>query len=704
MEKVELGYSGKNIPVPSNNVYLQILISKVERFAHNLRWKALFFLKPTAKPKSKQTFGFKSTAPAPGVPELKQFEIELADLIENIKFGRKPNLFQQKLKEDERNIKSETRAHVKADKSTNYYKMEAENYNKLLESEIHKEYKKASQNEVKNVEKGQKKIVVQLDLQDRVFATTQRQAFATLKDHKEQFPNNPKVRLINPSKPEVGRIAKQILEKINTTVRNKTKLKQWKNTTAVINWFKRIERKPNNKFIKFDVVAFYPSITLELLINAIHWAQQFVDISEEEIEIILEAKNSLLFKDGTPWVKKGGSFFDVGQGSYDGAESCELVGLYILSELDKIERLNVGIYRDDGLATTSASPRQVEVLKKKICAIFTKHGLSTTAEANMKVVDFLDVIFDLEHETYRPYIKPNNTPLYVDKSSNHPPNVLSNIPAGVNKRLSSISSDEKMFNMAAPLYQEALTKSGYEYQLKFDPNAAEPSKNKRNRKRNVLWFNPPFNSSVRTNIGAEFLKLIDKCFPKNHPLHKIVNRNTVKVSYSCTPNMENIISGRNAKILAKPEPEKRACSCPATKTCPLDGKCLTDNLVYHATVTEENQIVRNYTGLTSTTFKKRLGVHTQTFNDPTVSQTSLSKHIWELKKKNIEYTLKWRLVDRAKPFSPVTGICALCIREKFYIMFRPNQADLNSRNEMFNNCRHKQSQLLVEKERKRKPG
>ena len=288
MEKVDLGYSAKNIPVPSNNVYLQIMISKAERFIHNFRWKALFFLKPAAKPKSKQTFGFKSTAPAPGVPELKQFENELADLIENIQFGRKPNPFQQKLKADERNIKTETRAHIDDDKCTNYYKMEGESYTRLLEAEIQKEYKKASPNEVKNVENGQRKIVVQLDLQDRVFATTRRQAFATLKDHEEQFPNHPKVRLINPSKPEIGRIAKQILEKINTAVRNKTGLKQWKNTTAVINWFKQITRKPNNKFIKFDVVAFYPSITLELLKNAIRWAQQFVDISEEEIEIILD--------------------------------------------------------------------------------------------------------------------------------------------------------------------------------------------------------------------------------------------------------------------------------------------------------------------------------------------------------------------------------------------------------------------------------
>ena len=139
-----------------------------------------------------------------------------------------------------------------------------------------------------------------------------------------------------------------------------------------------------------------------------------------------------------PWAKKGDSFFDIGQGSFDGAESSELIGLFILAELSKIERLNVGIYRDDGLATTPASPRQVEIIKKRIVAIFSKHSLGTTSEANLKTVDFLDVVFDLENESYRPFIKPNNTPLYVQKLSNHPPSVTKNIPAGVNKRVCSI--------------------------------------------------------------------------------------------------------------------------------------------------------------------------------------------------------------------------------------------------------------------------
>ena len=127
--------------------------------------------------------------------------------------------------------------------------------------------------------------------------------------------------------------------------------------------------------------------------DAINWAQQFVYISVEEENIIIQAKNSLLFKDGNIWAKKGPIFFDIGQGSYDGAESCELVGLFILAQLQKIGNLNVGIYRDDGLASSPASPRQVDILKKKIAAVFNQHGQGITVEANIKLVDFLDVIF-----------------------------------------------------------------------------------------------------------------------------------------------------------------------------------------------------------------------------------------------------------------------------------------------------------------------
>ena len=150
--------------------------------------------------------------------------------------------------------------------------------------------------------------------------------------------------------------------------------------------------------------------------------------------------------------------------------------------------------------------------------IFKKFNLNITSEANSKRVDFLDVIFDLGEETYEPYNKPQNVPQYVLRLSNHPPAVINNIPANVNKRLSSISSSEQMFNKAKPLFQQAIEKSGYNYQLKFEPKPDKPPHRKKNRKRNILWFNPPFNYTVTTNVAKEFLSLIDQCFPKGNPL------------------------------------------------------------------------------------------------------------------------------------------------------------------------------------------
>ena len=124
-----------------------------------------------------------------------------------------------------------------------------------------------------------------------------------------------------------------------------------------------------------------------------------------------------------------------------------------------------------------------------------------------------------------------------------------------------------MFQTAAPLYQEAINKSGHNYTLKHDPSAhiRTTKKKNRSRKRNILWFNPPYNHTVTTNVGREFLALLDKCFPPGNPLRKIFNRKTVKVSYSTMPNMAKIISWKNQKVLSKSAKDKKTCSCPKEK-------------------------------------------------------------------------------------------------------------------------------------------
>ena len=79
-----------------------------------------------------------------------------------------------------------------------------EDYNQWLEDNIHNEYEIAEPEAVDNAVAEQRGIVQKLDLKERVFATLKRDAYITVKDHKENFQNNPKFRLISPSKPEIN--------------------------------------------------------------------------------------------------------------------------------------------------------------------------------------------------------------------------------------------------------------------------------------------------------------------------------------------------------------------------------------------------------------------------------------------------------------------------------------------------------------------
>ena len=145
---------------------------------------------------------------------------------------------------------------------------------------------------------------------------------------------------------------------------------------------------------------------------------------------------------------------------------------------------------------------------------------------------------DLPIGQYKPYMKPNNRPLYIHKESNHPRSIIKNIPENINKRLTAISSNETGFKKAAPIYQEALQRSGYTYELKYQSSTNiskhQNTKEERKRHRNITWFNPPYYKQVSTNIGRQFLTLIETCFPPENKLHNIIDRNTIKISYSCT--------------------------------------------------------------------------------------------------------------------------------------------------------------------------
>ena len=88
-------------------------------------------------------------------------------------------------------------------------------------------------------------------------------------------------------------------------------------------------------------------------------------------------------------------------------------------------------------------------------------------QCNLKLVDYLDVTFNLADSSYRPFNKANNEINYIHKQSNHPPSIIKHLPLSVKKCLRKLSSNEKILNDFIPVYQEALIKADYNHKLTY---------------------------------------------------------------------------------------------------------------------------------------------------------------------------------------------------------------------------------------------
>ena len=154
----------------------------------------------------------------------------------------------------------------------------------------------------------------------------------------------------------------------------------------------------------------------------------------------------------------------------------------------------------------------------------------------------------------------------------------------INKRLCELSCNKDEFDKAKLLYEKSLPECGYKTSMSY---AQIEVKTNKNRSRNIIWFNPPFSQNVKTNIGKIFLKLIEKRFPNHHPLHKIFNLNTIKLTCSCMSNMSSFIKQDNRNILSSsPNNEERSCNC---RNFLLTGSCLKTWIVYRADVIKQNE-------------------------------------------------------------------------------------------------------------------
>ena len=161
------------------------------------------------------------------------------------------------------------------------------------------------------------------------------------------------------------------------------------------------------------------------------------------------------------------------------------------------------------------------------------------------------------------------------------------------------------------------------------------NKSKPKRKLKIILFNPPLFKCEQTNIGKITLQLLSNHFPKNYNMHKICDKNTVKLSYGFTKSIGLMISGHNWKILNQIV-QSDGCNGRVKSECPLNGDHLTPKIIYRADVSNVGNIDKNfYLGLADTPFKRKYRSHIRSFKHQKYkNSTVFTKYIWQLKLSN----------------------------------------------------------------------
>ena len=167
----------------------------------------------------------------------------------------------------------------------------------MITNTVTKDYKHAYEIEVINVNKESLYLLIANEpgLEKRVEILSRGVAFITVKDHKSNFPSRVDVRLLNPSKSQIGKISKIKLQEINSNIRSITKLNQLQSSQDAISWFKSLKYKKQRYFLMFDIKSYYPSIKRDLLKKTFNWARTIMKISKADENLVFMARRSFLF-------------------------------------------------------------------------------------------------------------------------------------------------------------------------------------------------------------------------------------------------------------------------------------------------------------------------------------------------------------------------------------------------------------------------
>ena len=215
-------------------------------------------------------------------------------------------------------------------------------------------------------------------------------------------------------------------------------------------------------FTVFDIQEFYPSTNEKLLNKAVLVAQTYTDINQNDMEkeVIFHCRRPLLFHDNEPCIERNSNRdSDVTMESYNGAEVCELAGLFMLNELSKkFDKDNIELYRDDGLSVSYYhNGHQNDKVWRKMIYIFKRHHLSLGIKSNLNL-DYLNITFDLTKGLFKRYNKTNSIPRYVNGKSDHPLSILKEVLKSLSKCISSNSCSKHVLNAAEPFYNYLLDK------------------------------------------------------------------------------------------------------------------------------------------------------------------------------------------------------------------------------------------------------
>ena len=326
-----------------------------------------------------------------------------------------------------------------------------------------------------------------------------------------------------------------------------------------IKWFRDTQEKNNKTLLKGDIKAFYPSIKPTLLAKACeHFRQSGVDITRQEEQVIMQAKEQIAHGLGKVWIKKQGSF-DNSMGSKDGSEVAELVGLYLLSKFESDPELQdaiIALYRDDLIAIVPNNGFRINRIRSAIQRIVALEELDMTDWTEGRKLDYLDIEFDMADESFRPHTKPMDGSRYVSPMSDHPKMTIRSIPTIVEKRISMLCSSREVHDREKEAFQAKLRRDGHgNIRLKFLPQLSQQEmiarhnekRDKRKKARQIIWFNPVYTRRLAPEaaVGKAFFDALDSSFPEGSNLKKILNRNHVKLSYRNMPSFEAVVNSVN---------------------------------------------------------------------------------------------------------------------------------------------------------------